>query len=91
MKHYPPNGEPTTTNQHCQPLITNPKPTKYQPQNHQTPIVCRLRGKDLIGGGSGFRNRTGGGNLEGDVCERRTMICINGLYQNLQLLTLSFA
>ena len=42
MKHYPPNGEPTTTNQHCQPLITNPKPT-----NCQTPNQNRLQATDV--------------------------------------------
>ena len=37
MKHYPPNGELTTTNQHCQPLITNPKPTNNQQPTNQPP------------------------------------------------------
>ena len=38
MKHYPPNGEPTNTNQHCQPLITNPKPTNYQLTTNQSSV-----------------------------------------------------
>ena len=46
MKHYPPNGEPTTTNQHCQPLITNPKPTTTQSSvnmipSHRTQVSAR--------------------------------------------------
>ena len=40
----------------------------------------------MIGGGSGCRKHTGGGNLERDICERWVMNCIDILYQ--QSLTL---